>query len=72
VRSTVKNLNPVRIMALVTETGKVSETKVLQSSGNSFVDEAAASAVKNTKFEAPTKNGVPVKMWFTLPPVKVQ
>ena len=57
------------ILALITENGVVSETRILKVSNYKFVDEAAVNALKNSKFEPATKSGVKVKMWktFTVP-----
>ncbi len=51
------------VHALVTETGTVSETRVVRPSLYKFVDEAAATALKAARFEPATKDGVRVKMW---------
>jgi hypothetical protein len=59
------------IMALVSEKGVVSETRILRASNYKFVDEAAENALKSATIEAATKNGVKVKMWKTFSiPVK--
>jgi TonB family protein len=56
---------PAAIMALVDERGRITQTRVLKSSGNPVADEAAVSAVKGAQIEPATKAGVRVKMWKT-------
>ena len=53
----------VRMSALISETGKVIEVKLIQSA-HPLLDEAAMSAVKEWIFEPATKKGVPVKVWL--------
>lgn len=62
-----KGLGTPIIMALVTETGEVAETRVLRPSAYSFVDEAAANALKSGELAPATKHGVRVKMWKAFP-----
>ncbi|MCC6128715.1 MAG: TonB family protein [Acidobacteria bacterium] len=56
-----------RILALITEKGQVSESRVLVSSGYKFVDDAALNALKSATIEPATKGGVRVKMWKAFP-----
>jgi TonB family protein len=58
-------LGTVAIMALVTERGQVTETRVVRSSSYKFVDDAAVAALKGAQIEPATKGGVRVKMWKT-------
>jgi len=53
------------IMALVDERGRVSEIRVLRSSGNRIADDAAVAALKGAQVEPATKGGVRVKMYKT-------
>ena len=52
-------------MGLVTETGQVTETRVVRSSNYKFVDDAAVTALKGAQIQPATKGGVKVKMWKT-------
>ena len=52
-------------MALVTEKGQVTDTRVVRSSSYKFVDDAAVVALKASQIEPATKGGVKVKMWKT-------
>ncbi|MBK9090127.1 MAG: protein kinase [Holophagales bacterium] len=58
-------LGTVGIMALVTETGQVTDTRIVRKSAYEFVDEAALVALKGSQIQPATKNGVRVKMWKT-------
>lgn len=53
----------VSMSLLVSETGQVTEVKVVQSA-NPILDDAAVTAVKQWLFQPATKNGVPVKVWY--------
>jgi TonB family protein len=53
----------VRMVALVSETGKVLDVKVVQKA-NPLLDQSAVNAVKEWVFEPATKKGVPVKVWY--------
>ncbi len=53
----------VVVLVLVDETGKVSEARVQQGLNQAAVNDAVLFAVRNAKFRAATKNGIPVKMW---------
>jgi len=55
----------VTISALITETGGVADTRVIKRSPYPAVDDAAINALKSSKVEPATKNGVRVKMWKT-------
>lgn len=58
----------VILSVLVTETGKVSQVRVLrEAGGKTGLNEAAAQAVRLWSFKPAMKNGVPVKTWFTVP-----
>ncbi|MBK8594440.1 MAG: TonB family protein [Holophagales bacterium] len=64
-RNDPAGLGTVTIMALVTETGQVTDTRVVRASGNKFVDDAAVAALKGSQIQPATKGGVKVKMWKT-------
>ena len=64
-RNDPSGLGTVAIMALVTETGEVTDARVVRASSYKFVDEAALSALKGSQIKPATKNGVRVKMWKT-------
>jgi len=53
----------VVILVLVDENGQVSESRLQQGVAQAAVNDAVVAAVKNAKFRAATKNGIPVKMW---------
>ena len=54
----------VIVSALVSETGKVLETKILRGvAQNVGINEAALDAVRRTTFKPATKNGVRVKSY---------
>ena len=54
----------VVVLVLVDEDGKVVEARLQQGmSGQERINEAVVAAVRNAKFRAATKNGIPVKMW---------
>jgi protein TonB len=55
----------VAIMALVDERGRIAESRVVRSSGNRLVDDAAVASLKGAQIEPATKGGVKVKMWKT-------
>ncbi|MBK9373891.1 MAG: TonB family protein [Holophagales bacterium] len=64
-RNDPSGLGTVAIMALVTETGQVSDARVVRSSTYKFVDEAALAALRGSQIKPATKGGVRVKMWKT-------
>jgi protein TonB len=64
-RNDPSGLGTVAIMALVTESGQVSEARVVRSSSYKFVDEAALAALRGSEIKPATKGGVRVKMWKT-------
>ena len=53
----------VVVLVLVDEAGRVAEARLQQGLSQSAVNDAVVTAVKNAKFRAATKNGIPVKMW---------
>jgi len=54
----------VVVMVLVDENGKVGQAKLQQGvEGQASINEAVLTAVRNARFRAATKNGIPVKMW---------
>lgn len=55
----------VTVIALVDERGRVTETRVLRSSGNRIADDGAVAALKGGQIEPATKGGVRVKMYKT-------
>ncbi len=64
-RDDPSGLGTVAIMALVTETGQVTDTRIVRKSAYDFVDQAALAALKGSQIQPATKNGVRVKMWKT-------
>ena len=56
----------VFIQATVDASGEIVDIKVIKSA-SPLLDEAALSAIKNTKFKPATKNGKPVKAEVTIP-----
>jgi serine/threonine-protein kinase len=58
-------LGTLMISALITENGAVSDTRIVKASPYKAVDDAAVNALKGSKIEPATKNGVRVKMWKT-------
>ena len=57
----------VVVRALVSETGKVLEIKVLRGvAQNVGINEAAAEAVRSSAFRPASKDGVHVKSYFTM------
>lgn len=64
-RDDPSGLGTVAIMALVTETGQVTDTRIVRKSSYEFVDQAALAALKGSKIQPATKGGVRVKMWKT-------
>ncbi len=59
------SLGTLMISALITENGSVADTRIAKASAYKAVDEAAINALKSSKIEPATKNGVRVKMWKT-------
>jgi TonB family protein len=58
----------VLISALISETGKVLEAKVLRPINRPVgLNEAALQIVRNSSFSPPMKDGVRVKSWTTVP-----
>jgi periplasmic protein TonB len=54
----------VVVLVLVDEQGRVVESRIQQGVANQpAVNEAVLEGVRNAKFRAATKNGIPVKMW---------
>jgi TonB family protein len=54
----------VVVLVQVDENGKVIESRLQQGlQGQGAVNEAVVAAVRNAKFRAATKSGIPVKMW---------
>ena len=53
----------VVVLVLVDENGRVTDTRLQQGVSQGAVNDAVMSGVKQAKFRAATKNGVPVKMW---------
>jgi TonB family protein len=64
-RNDPSGLGTVAIMALVTETGQVTDARIVRKSSYEFVDEAALAALKASQVQPATKGGVRVKMWKT-------
>ncbi len=57
----------VVVLLLVNEQGTVSEAKLQQGLAARFgVNDAVLASIRQAKFQAATKNGIPVKMWRTL------
>jgi protein TonB len=54
------------ISVLVGPNGRVQATKVIKSTGNPFLDDAATSAARDTTFSPPTKRGVRVSMYTVM------
>lgn len=58
----------IYVTALISETGKVTDVKVLRGdSRRAGFDEAATRAIRNASFHPAIKNGVRVKTWFPIP-----
>ncbi|HEX9160171.1 MAG TPA: TonB family protein [Thermoanaerobaculia bacterium] len=58
----------VILSVLVSETGQVLDVRILRGIGRSVgLDEAAVQIARRSTFSAPTKDGVRVKAWTTLP-----
>jgi TonB family protein len=55
------------VQLLVSIEGKVSETKILRSSGSLDLDEAALRMVKSSAYEPGSIDGVPSEFWLHLP-----
>jgi TonB family protein len=53
----------VVVLVLVDENGHVADTKLQQGVSQGAVNDAVMAGVKQAKFRAATKNGIPVKMW---------
>jgi TonB family protein len=53
----------VVVLVLIDENGRVAESRLQQGVSQAAINDAVLSAVKNAKFRAATKNGIPVKMW---------
>lgn len=64
-RNDPSGLGTVAIMALVSETGEVSDARIVRKSSYEFVDQAALAALKGSQIKPATKGGVRVKMWKT-------
>ena len=57
----------VVVLVLVNERGEVEEARLQQEiPSRAGINEAVLQAVRGARFRAPTKNGVPVKMWRTV------
>ncbi len=57
----------VVVSVLVDETGKVTDTRVVQRPPQDMgLEEAALEAARSATYQPATKNGVRVKMWTTL------
>jgi TonB family protein len=57
----------VLVEALVDEKGRVTETKIVEASGDQVgFEEAAVRQVKTRHYRPATKNGVPVKIWVAI------
>lgn len=57
----------VIIQAYVDDVGRVQEINVLRSIPNTGLDEAAAAAVRKTRFNPAKKGGKPVGVWISIP-----
>jgi len=57
----------VMLEVLVDETGQVKNLRLLRSSGHAILDKAAAASVKKWRFAPGVINGVPAKMWVSVP-----
>jgi len=62
----LKKTASVSIRALIDENGKVLEVERLGREAGYGFDEAALQATRMTVWQPATKNGVPVKMWWTV------
>ena len=51
----------------ISESGEVTETRVLRSLGHSGVDEAAVAAVRSVQWQPARKDGKPVAVWVAVP-----
>lgn len=56
----------VKVRVLVDENGNVLESELAGEEAGYGFDAEALAAAKRAKFSAPMKDGVPVKMWYTL------
>ena len=57
----------VIVAARLDKTGRVTEAKLVSAQPPGVFDELALRAVKQYRFSAPTKNGVPVATWVEVP-----
>ncbi|MFQ5823312.1 MAG: TonB family protein [bacterium] len=57
----------VIVLALVSEEGKVIDTRISESLGQSGCDEAAVNALKSVKWKPAVHKGEPVKVWVAVP-----
>ncbi len=57
----------VLVYARIDENGDVADTKIMKSLGDNGCDEAAAEAIKKTKWNPAKQNGKPVAVWVTVP-----
>lgn len=57
----------VFVQLFVDVSGKVTQAKVSQSSGNQLLDDAAVEAGRKFEFKPATKDGHPVGVWVSLP-----
>lgn len=57
----------VTLRALVEADGSLSQVKIKHSSGCAPLDAHALRTVRQWKFKPGTRNGVPERMWFTVP-----
>ena len=57
----------VIIDALVTRNGRVSDTRIIKSSGYSVLDRSAIKAIKRWIFVPGTQNGKSIEMWVRIP-----
>jgi TonB family protein len=56
----------VVVLVLVDENGAVAGARLQQGVVSRLVNEAVLQSVRGSKFQAATKNGIPVKMWRTI------
>jgi protein TonB len=56
----------VVVLVLVDENGAVAGVRLQQGVASRLVNEAVLQSVRGSKFQAATKNGIPVKMWRTI------
>ncbi len=55
------------LLALVNASGSILGLRVIHSSGDELVDQAALRAFRTAAVQPATRNGLPVKMWFVKP-----